>query len=153
MAAKILKRNSIGIDISEEAIDLIRNTIENPVVSESAVLNKGLDSFCQHSPDASDYLFNVDYIPVHRNKGIDGLLRNETGGIPVFIRVQRKGESVYQSMTALKKASRNKGKCKLVVIATNYDLLDKDDNNKLSDVKVIKSTSLAISEFVKSIAQ
>ncbi len=146
VAAQLLNRNSIGIDISEEAIELTRNRLENPVITGSVLLEKGRESYRQHSCSASNYLVGIDYMPVHRNKGIDGLLKQEIGGLPAFIRVQRHGETIGQTVAALKKAVKNKGDCTLIVVATCDDLLGYRTS---SDVHLIQSTSLAIADLFK----
>jgi len=145
VAAQVLNRNSIGIDVAEEAIELTKSRLENPVITGSALLEKGRESYRQHASDASNYLLGIDYMPVHRNKGIDGLLKQEIDGLPAFIRVQRHGENIGQTVAALKKASKNKGDCSLVVVATEDDLLG---NDKASDVLIIRSTSLAITDLL-----
>lgn len=147
VASQLLNRNSIGIDIAEEAIKLTKNRLKNPVVTGSALLEKGRDSYRQHATSASSYLFGVDYIPVHRNKGIDGLLKQELNGLPAFVRVQREDETIGQTVSALIKAAKNKGDCSLVVITTK-DLLD---YQAPPNVHLIPSTSLSIDKCLKSV--
>ncbi len=146
VAAQLLNRNSIGIDIAEEAIELTRRRLENPVITKSALLEKGRESYRQHSCDASGYLTGIDYTPVHRNRGIDGLLKQEIDGLPAFIRVQRHGENIGQTIAALKKAVKNKGDCALIVVATCDDWLG---YRASPDVHLIQSTSLAITDLLK----
>jgi site-specific DNA-methyltransferase (adenine-specific) len=145
VAAQLLNRSSIGIDIAEEAIELTKSRLENPVVTGSALLEKGKESYRQHDAYASSHMIGIDYMPVHRNKGIDGLLKQEIDGLPVFVRVQRDGENIGQTAAALKKAAKNKGDCSLVVIATCDDLLG---YKATSDVHLIPSTSFAITELI-----
>ena len=146
VAAQLLNRSSIGIDIAKEAVELTKSRLENPVFTGSALLEKGKESYRQHDSYASSHLIGVDYTPIHRNKGIDGLLKQEIDGLPAFIRVQRDGESIDQAAAALKKAARNKGDCSLIVIATCDDLLG---YTATSDVHIIPSTSIAISDLLK----
>ena len=149
VAAKLLARNSIGIDIGEEAIELTKRRLENPVFTGSPLLQKGRESYRQHLSEAAGYLFGVEYTPVHRNKGIDALLKDDINGVPVFIRVQRAGESIGQAAAALAKAARNKGACRLVVISTRADLLSW---NGSANVDVVASTAFAISEYTHKVA-
>ena len=76
-----------------------------------------------HDRRAAVYLTGIDYIPVHRNRGIDGLLKEEMDGRPVLLRVQREFETQGQAADALVKASKNKGDCLLVVVATKGELV------------------------------
>lgn len=144
VAATLLNRNGIGIDIDCQAIRLTKRRLVNPIMTKSKLLEKGRASYRQHSLDAQKYLCGVPYIPVQRNKGIDGLLKGKIRGLPVFIRVQRKGEPIRQAIAALQKATKNKGPCKLVVVATGDDLF----NEKSLDVHIVQSTALAIDEYI-----
>ena len=146
VASQLLNRRSIGIDIAKDAVELTRSRLENPVVTGSALFEKGEEAYRQHDSYASSHLIGIDYMPVHRNKGIDGLLKQEIDGLPAFIRVQRDGENIGQAVAALKKAVKNKGDCSLVVIATCDDL---SGYEVTSDVYLIPSTSFAISDLIK----
>ena len=147
IASRLLGRNSIGMDISEEAIELAKRRLEVPVSTKSLLLEKGRESYRQHQAIAAGHLFDIDYTPIHRNGGIDGLLKREVNGLPVFIRVQRREESLVQSVAALKKAARNKGDCGLVVVATHTDLLAYESP---PDVDIIPSTALALNQYTSS---
>ena len=147
VAAKLLSRNSIGIDISEDAIKLTLSRLENPVITESPLVQKGRASYNQHSSEAAMHLSDVQYTPVHRNKGIDGLLKDDIGGIPAFVRVQREDESIGQTALALRRAAAGKGDCKLIVIATHPDLIEYDE---LLDVTVIPSTAFSLSRWMNN---
>ncbi len=148
VAAQLLNRNSVGIDIADEAIELTKSRLERPIVTESALLAKGRESYRQHAAYASSHLVGIDYMPVHRNKGIDGLLKQRIGGLPAFIRVQRNGENIGQAVASLKKAAKNKGDCSLIVVVTCDDLLGYR-YRVTSDVHLILSTSFAIADLLK----
>ena len=146
VTAKLLNRDSIGIDISEDAVSLTKSRLENPIVTESPLLKKGFDSYRQHDPRAIEHLVGTDYTPIHRNRGIDGLLKNQIDGLPVFVRVQRAGESIGQTVSYLKKATCNKGMCKLIIIATSLELIQ---HKLLDGVVIIPSTKYSIDEYRK----
>lgn len=141
VAAKLLNRNSIGIDISDEAIELTQARLNKPTVTESALLRLGEEAYKNHSSEASKHLSGIDYIPVHRNRGIDGVLKQELFGLPVFIRVQRNNETIDDAAQALIKASHNKGACRLIVVATS---LNSSTSCRAENVFVISSTSLSL---------
>ena len=147
VSAKILRRNSIGIDISKQAIELTNMRLENPIVTKSILLDKGRDSYRNHAIDASNYLIGIDYTPIHRNKGIDGLLKQKIDGLPAFIRVQRDGETIRQTVTVLKSAVSNKGDYSLVVVVTCDDWPGHD---AIPGIYLIKSTSFSLSNLLKS---
>ena len=134
-------------DISEDAIELTRDRLSNPTITESSLLRNGRDSCDQRSDEAAMHLRGVEYTPVHRNKGIDGLLKEDIEGVPVFIRVQRKNETVSHAVSRLRKATRSKGACRLAVIATHPDLIHHDE---MADVAVIPSTAFLLSQWVNN---
>ena len=147
VAAKYTGRNSIGIDISEDAIKLTQDRLENPVITDSPLLRKGREAYDQHSSEAAKHLFGIEYTPVHRNKGIDGVLRENVSESPVFIRVQRREETIGQAVSLLRKASKSKGTCSLIVIATHLDLIGYDET---SDVAIVPSTALSLSSWIRN---
>lgn len=119
VAAKLLDRKFIGIDISEEAIALANGRLDQPIKTESKLLEAGRKSYESHDQFAAQTLGDVEYVPIQRNKGIDGVLKAASSSVPVFVRVQRNDESIIDAIAALRKAAKNKGGCKLVVICTN----------------------------------
>ena len=146
VAAKLLQRNSIGIDVSHDAIELTNNRLDNPIVTKSSLLDKGKESYRTHASEASSHLIGIDYTPVQRNKGIDGLLKQEIEGLPAFIRVQRSGENIADAIAALERAAKNKGECKLVVVSTSGNLRQHDTR---LGVYVIPSTAVAFAKITE----
>jgi site-specific DNA-methyltransferase (adenine-specific) len=108
VAAKLLGRHAIGIDISEQAILLSQERINNPIKTESALLNKGRDAYLNADKEALAILTGLDYIPVQRNEGIDALLKQEFLGKPVPIRVQRRNETFMDAANKLFLADQKK---------------------------------------------
>ncbi|MEL7064584.1 MAG: site-specific DNA-methyltransferase, partial [Bacteroidota bacterium] len=148
VAANALGRNAIGIDTSDDAISLTNQRLANPIITHSALMEKGTESYRQHDVDAQKHLAGIDYIPVHRNKGIDGLLKAEIEGLPVFLRVQRSSETIGQAASVLVKATKNKGLCKLVVIATQSDLVSQCSP---PEIIVVPSTALTLQDRLEQI--
>ena len=141
VASQLLGRNSIGIDIDPEAIELTERRLADPVVSDSLLMANGRESYKQHSKEAANYLHGIDYTPVHRNKGIDGLLKEEVDGLPAFVRVQRNNETIDETVSSIREAALDKGACSLVVIATKTGCLSEQET---ADVRIIPSTSMSI---------
>ena len=153
VAAKTLRRNFIGIDISHEAIALSKNRLDNPAVSSSPLLEKGRNAYETHSPEAAQHLAGIDYTPVQRNRGIDGLLKQPFMGLPAFIRVQRENETRHEAAMALMKAAKGKGKCNLLIIVTRLELAPCPKiSPDVSGVTFIKSPMLQIEEYEQSSA-
>lgn len=143
VAAELLNRKSIGIDVSQSAIEITKTRLANPNKTKSRLLELGRDSYREADKEALAYLNGLDFIPVQRNNGIDALLRIglNKGSIPV--RVQRKCESLMDAACALRKASEAKDAVTKILIATEQDL-GFDATQMFNDIIVIDSTSKAI---------
>ena len=104
VAAKLLKRKFIGIDISYDAINLSKKRLEKPIKSESMLLQKERTSYINHDSLVLDILNQIDAEPVQRNKGIDGFLKINGKMKPVPIRIQRESETIEYSQKQLLRA-------------------------------------------------
>lgn len=145
VAAQLLSRKSIGIDVSPKAIEMSRERLARPVRTDSMLLRKGRDSYATADKTALALLSGLDTIPVHRNAGIDAILPQETGG-PVTIRIQRPNETLLEAASALSKASKSKAPSAMILVATNTEepLLVKMESALPQDVIVVESSALTI---------
>ena len=123
VAAKILGRNSIGLDSSEEAINLSRQRLENPEKTESALLKKGRASYDKSDRDALSLLQGIDLIPVHRNAGIDAFLKVTDESQLVPVRVQRPMETLSDALHKLNQAAKSKKASKAILVRTHDDAI------------------------------
>jgi site-specific DNA-methyltransferase (adenine-specific) len=119
VAAKLLNRNAIGIDLSPEALKLAGERLVEPVRTASRVLERGRESFREADERALALLMGADVVPVHRNKGIDAVLRELVDGQPVPLRVQRLGETVSAAAESLYRAGRTRNAATMVLIVTD----------------------------------
>ena len=115
VAAKILRRHAVGIDISSDAVELTRKRIHTPVKSSSSVLEWGRESYRSVDEAALSLLQGIDHVPVQRNKGMDAILKR--GGAPIPVRIQRDGESVVEAAMKLFTAARSKNAAVMFLIA------------------------------------
>ncbi|MCQ3815056.1 MAG: site-specific DNA-methyltransferase [Acidimicrobiia bacterium] len=148
IAAKLLARGAIGIDISSEAVQLTRQRMQEPIVTDSKLMRMGKDAYDQHDGFAARHLAFFDYVPVQRNKGIDGILKEQIHGLPIYLRVQRNSETQHDAAVALAAATKDKGKGLLVVVATRDDLLgqpDYDDVVFLPSFELVRQYGLTAS--------
>ena len=146
VAAKLLNRKYIGIDISEEAIDLTRKRLENPIKTESRVLETTIRNEHNRDERTTAILQALDARVVPNNKGIDGFLKRDYNGKSVAVRVQREHESIQEAKALFLKACRNKGFGKKILIRTstfedNY-LFENDVTD--NDLLVIDSCKFSI---------
>jgi site-specific DNA-methyltransferase (adenine-specific) len=82
VAAKMMGRHYIGIDVSEDAISLSKSRLENPVKTESAFLKKGQQAYDKQNQGIKKIVKDLKATLVHRNKGIDGLISSPKAVVP-----------------------------------------------------------------------
>ncbi len=152
VSAKHLNRNFIGIDKSKEAVELALSRLEEMIITESDVLNKGSESYIEKSKQELAILETLNAIPVQRNAGIDGFLKEQINGNPVPLKIQSKNETLEDAIEKLEKASLNKKYDYKIVIQTQ-----KTESNRLfeikSDVEIIKSLALQYKEQLHKISR
>jgi site-specific DNA-methyltransferase (adenine-specific) len=143
VAAKLLGRNSIGIDINPDAAELARSRLIRPHRTTSVVLDRGRDSFVESDPALLAVLSGLKHVPVQRNRGIDAIVPTRSGGDPVLVRIQRGGESLDSAVRALSRAGEKKRSAVLVLVVT-----DNSDISPVSaciaEVHLVRSTSASI---------
>jgi site-specific DNA-methyltransferase (adenine-specific) len=148
VAAKMKGRKYIGIDVSQEAINLTISRLETLVKTESALLKNGRSSYINADEKALAILSGLDILPVHRNTGIDAILKRNYLSKPVPIRVQREHETIYEAIKKLSIAAKKKGAEIAFLVATNptQDLIDFIIDDSI--VKIINSPALEINTFI-----
>jgi site-specific DNA-methyltransferase (adenine-specific) len=122
VAAKLLGRNSIGMDSSEEAVILARQRLADPEKTESALLRKGRAAYANADKDALALLQGLDLVPVQRNIGIDAFLKISTQPSLVPVRVQRQGEALSEAAQKLYQAAKSKNAARAILIRTHEDI-------------------------------
>ena len=119
IAAKLLNRNYIGIDISEEAIELTKKRLKNPVKSNSNLLEKGEEAYLNQDSAILKILIFIDAVPVQRNKGVDGFLKIDNLIKPIPVKIQRNTETIEDARLSLIKAASKNSFEKKILIKTN----------------------------------
>jgi site-specific DNA-methyltransferase (adenine-specific) len=119
VAAQFTGRKALGIDSSEEAVELVRQRLANPEKTESPLLESGRESYRKVDDGALALLEGLDCIPVHRNNGIDAILAQNFNGQPVPVRVQRTHESALEAAAILASAGRTKNAALMVLVVTH----------------------------------
>ncbi|MCR8560116.1 site-specific DNA-methyltransferase [Mucilaginibacter sp. BJC16-A38] len=148
VAAKSLKRNFVGIDVSVDAINLSKSRLEEMVISESNLLNKGVNEYLEKTNKELSILQNLNAFPVQRNSGIDGFLRDYCDGMPVPVKIQNEHETLEDAIEKLEKASIGKNYSIKIVIQTRETGLSRLFGFE-TDIKIIQSLELQ----AKSIAR
>lgn len=149
VSAKHLKRNFIGIDLSKDAVELANKRLEEMIITESNLLQNGIEEYQAKSEDELSHLKTINAIPVQRNSGIDGFLKDYYNGFPVPVKIQGEYETLEDAIIKIEKASVRKNYQRKIVIQTKLE-----DSNRLfplnSDVIVIKSLELQTKEILNT---
>ncbi|MBD2484906.1 site-specific DNA-methyltransferase [Planktothrix sp. FACHB-1365] len=144
IAAKLLNRSGIGIDISPDAVQLSKDRLKTPIKSESVLLQKGRKAYLNVDEEALNIISSLDIIPVQRNQGIDAILKQNYRGKPVPIRVQRQGESLHKALSLLHKASQAKGALKSILVKTSDDLFELEVTDIPHHVMIIEAPAYTV---------
>ena len=107
VAAKMMKRDYIGIDKSFDAVELTNERLEKLIKTESNLVKKGRQSYQNLNDEEMELLQQFNATPVQRNSGIDGFLKEHFNELPVSIRIQREDESLDEAKMKLFTASKD----------------------------------------------
>lgn len=146
VASKSMERNYIGIDASIDAVELANKRLEEMIITDSALLNKGSDSYIEKSEYETAILNSIDALPVQRNSGIDGFLKNHVNNKPVPVKIQGKYESLNDAIEKLEKSCQGKDYDLKILIQTRKESQGNRLFELVSDVRIVKSGKLLIEE-------
>ncbi len=150
VAAKLRNRKYIGIDISNEALELTKKRLGNPIKSDSNLLKNGEDSYLNQDPEILQILKLIDAIPVQRNKGIDGFLKIDNFIKPIPVKIQRDNETIEKAKQLLIQATSKNGFKQKVLIKTNNTsestLFKLSEDNTQNNLLIIDN----LKEFIKN---
>ncbi len=141
VAAKMKDRHGIGIDCSEDAIELTTKRLAEPIATRSRLLERGREDYMREDIQLLELLKGIEFHAVQRNKGVDVILKEEYRGRSVLVRIQREGEPLDTAVRSLRKAGTGKGRPLLVIIATDPLF---QQNTYGNEILVIQSTTLAL---------
>ena len=148
VSAKLLKRQFIGIDISKDAVELANSRLEEMVISESNLLNKGTNEYQEKTEKELATLQNINAFPVQRNSGIDGFLKEHFEGMPVPVKIQGENETIEDAIEKLEKASYGKDYKMKILIQTRETGISRLFGFE-SDVTIMKSLELQTKDLLK----
>lgn len=148
VSAKSLKRNYIGIDISADAVELANSRLEEMIISESNLLNKGSNEYFEKTEKELAILQNINAFPVQRNSGIDGFLKEHCDGIPVPVKIQGEYETIEDAIEKLERASIGKNYNTKIVIQTKESGISRLFDFQ-TDVIILKSLELQTRDLIK----
>lgn len=148
VAAHLLGRKFAGIDIRDDAISLCRQRLTKPIRSDSALLKNGYSDYLTKTSKELSILQSINAIPVQRNAGIDGFLRENYQGKPIPVKIQKDNETILEAQKKLQNAAKKKGCSVAILIQTRRDLLC---NHQPSDnLLLITSYDMQIDSYLRS---
>lgn len=151
VAAQSLGRTAIGVDVSEEAVALTKRRLKEPIRTNSRLLEVGREAYRNVDESVLAMLRGLDYVPVHRNSGIDAILKQEFDGGPVPIRVQRFGETLLDAALKLSRASTNKGAKLMFVVALARGGCFEFADELPTGVVAVESPALGIRDYLENV--
>lgn len=134
VAAKLLGRRYVGIDINPAAVELAEKRLIAPMKTESILLKVGSNAYQTKTERELAILSQFECDIVQRNKGIDAILKKHYLGAPVAIKIQKSTESIAQAIKLLHDAGE-KRKCSFLVLilqnVTTADILRNVPDNMI----------------------
>lgn len=124
VAAKMLNRRYIGVDISKNAVALAEARLETLVKTESYLLKNGKMAYRNLSEKQVNILKSINATPVQRNSGIDGFLNEYVDDRPISVKIQKDEETLDEAVNKLCKSSRTKKCIYMILIRTHLDTID-----------------------------
>jgi site-specific DNA-methyltransferase (adenine-specific) len=153
VTAQSLGRTAVGIDVSEDAIALTKKRLNDSARSSSRLLEVGREAYRNADDAALAILKGLEIVPVHRNNGIDALLKQTFEDGPVPIRVQRSGETLLDAALTLSKAAAGKGAKVMFVVALARGGYFEFAEELPSGVIVVESPALGIRDHLKRLTE
>jgi len=121
VAAKLINREGIGIDINQDAVRIAKNRFKNPYKTESRLLKNGIESYRTKTDTEIAILKQLDCDVVQRNRGIDGFLKKYYHNAPVAVKIQKTTESFNDAIELLNNAGKKKKCSAMILIRTKAD--------------------------------
>ena len=151
VAAKILNRKYLGMDISGDAVLIAEKRLETLIKTDSFLLKKGKAAYQNLSENQLAILKSINAMPVQRNSGIDGILSEYLDGKPVSVKIQKEEETLDEAINKLIKSSRTK-KCEyMILIRTHTDYINVIDFNRIPQgVIIMDSYEMQIDEYINN---
>lgn len=147
VAAKLLGRQYIGIDISPVAVALTESRLNSPIKTESLLLKRGVKAYRTKTEIELAILSQFDCAIVQRNKGIDAILKKHYFGAPVALKIQKNNETVEQAIKLLFEAGI-KRKCHFLVLILQNGFSNRDIVNIPSNMIVLNAYETEMEDII-----
>ena len=141
VAAKLMLRNFIGIDVNTDAIKLCQERLSNPIKTESTLLKVGVVPYQTKTTAELAILSQFECDIVQRNKGIDAFLKKHYLDAPVAIKIQKVNETPEQAIRLLSDAGAKRN-CSFLVLILQKATDTNELKNVPSNMIILKSYEL-----------
>ncbi len=148
VAATLLGRRALGIDISEDAVAIARRRLVAPTKTESNLLLLGRDAYKSADEEALALLQGLAFVPVQRNRGIDAFVTSDINGYLVPIRVQRPEESIPEAALHLYRSASTKNAPLMILVALREGGYFAFANELPPEVVVVDGPALSINKVI-----
>lgn len=152
VAAKLMMRRFIGMDVNAQAIKLCEQRLFNPVKTESNLLKAGVVPYQTKTPSELAILSQFECDIVQRNKGIDAFLKRFYLGAPVAVKIQKQTESLQEAVALLDRAAV-KRHCSFTVLIRQDAELSLCDINVPSNMIIIDSSRLEVEKKLEALTE
>lgn len=150
VAAKMLNRRYIGVDISEKAVELAEMRLDSLIKTESSLLKKGKKAYRNLSENQMNILKSIKATPVQRNSGIDGFLDKFVNDRPISVKIQKDDETLEEAVGKLCKSSKTKKCIYMILIRTHLDIIDTYEySNYPNNLFIIDAYDLVIKDILE----
>lgn len=124
VAAKVMGRRYIGIDISEDAVFLSQKRLDDMVITESQLMKKGKKSYIGKTSEELAILDSLNALPVQRNSLIDGFLKETL--TPIVIQKENDTLEIIEEKIQKLYSKQNPSSVILVQTLSNITFLHLD---------------------------
>lgn len=150
VAALLKSRQYIGIDKSLDAIQLSKQRLNEPVKTNSALMELGMSHYDEKSSFEKSVLQNFDCNIVQRNKGIDAILVKMHNNRPIALRLQKENENLCDAIDLLHNAGVKKNCILTILIKTSHhDTLIKCKQPQ--NMVILDSYNLTVNNFIEKL--
>ena len=118
------------------------------IISESSLLNKGINDYLEKTEKELAILQNINAFPVQRNAGIDGFLKEHSDGLPVPVKIQSDFETIEDAIEKLERATIGKNYPTKIVIQTKDSGISRLFDFQ-TDVIILKSLELQVKDLTR----
>ncbi|WP_295157484.1 site-specific DNA-methyltransferase [uncultured Brachyspira sp.] len=152
VAAKLLNRKHIGIDINKSAVELAEKRLKNPIKTDSKLLKIGKEAYDNKTDFQKNILNQIDCNIVQRNRAIDGILKQKYKNKHVLIKIQEKDKSINETIKSVSNAMKNKNSELAIIIRTN-SINDLIYQNVEKNIFIIDSYNISINNYIKNLIE